>query len=137
MSAFANKKPASSIIGLPTNNNQQREEREPSLYWANIGYTADTTDTQTGELTTTFVSLRNGVALDSIVDFDLTKTNDKMAPLRDGQNKLRAMFMEVAESLKPGEAQIVNVQVEVRRIKAPSAAEVVGENALAPKFSLV
>lgn len=117
-------------------NNNSHSDQVPAKYWMNTGYTSEVTNDE-GQPESVFVSLRQGVPLDNIESFDLTKIrNPKMASLRAAQNDLHDQLMEVAEGLAPGEAKTINIEVEIRRVNEAVEAPAAKDNTLIRKLSL-
>lgn len=123
--------PASSNNGAGNNNNG---EQKRSQYWLNVGYTVE------GEFangdTTRFVSLPTGMALDGMEPFRITGNNAEFRALRSAQNDLLEQVMAVAESLQPGEEKILNLQLQLRRVKDDQEPVAASNNPFSRKLEL-
>lgn len=107
----------------PATVNRNQEEGRKFEFWINIGYVDYIVED--GVEKETFVSLNTRQSLDGIDLFDVKKAGSaNMAMLRQKQNELHESFMEVAQALEPGQAEIVchdpvtGIAVEIRRVKA-------------------
>ena len=92
-------------LGLIRSNNET--EFTPSEFWANVGFTAGNEDG-----TSTFIKLPVGIPLDNL-------ESKKLGGSPRYQAAVLALIKSVqdkAKALEPGEATIVNLQVEIRRV---------------------
>lgn len=91
------------------------DEIEKSQYWVNVGYEVEVETDQGTE--TRFVSLNAGIALDRVQEMKTNSSNAEWNHLCAAKNDLHAQLMEAASKMKPGESKLVQLQVEIRRIK--------------------
>ena len=99
---------------LPTAN-RTVEDREPAQFWINVGYETDVPeDDGSGNR---FVSLGLGIPLDQIKELDTRSKNQMYSMFQAARNELRNELLEAAEALQPGEATIVTLQVQLRRVE--------------------
>jgi len=90
------------------------EDKPKAKFWLNLGYTAQGED---GE--DKFVSLPTGIPLDTQEPLDVKKiNNDDFRQLRSAQNNLLEELIAYAEStLQPGQETVIQLQVQLRRVK--------------------
>lgn len=91
------------------------DEIEKSQYWVNVGYEVEVETDQGTE--TRFVSLNAGIALDRVQEMKTNSSNAEWNHLCAAKNDLHTQLMEAASQMKPGESKLVQLQVEIRRIK--------------------
>ena len=92
--------------------------REKALLWLNVGYVSDVKDE---DGTNRFVSLPLGIPVDSMEALPTNSRNQEYAMFQQARNDLLAQIMEVAKGVKPGEAKILNLQIQLRRVNDESA----------------
>lgn len=86
----------------------QNEERIPAEFWINVGF-------QQGD---TFVSLPLGIPVDQVKKLSLPKTEGPFRDLQAARNALlEAVLAKGRTELDHGEATLLNLQVELRRVK--------------------
>lgn len=105
-----------------SSNGANGAEREKAKFWANIGFTAtqpvlDAEGKPTKETEQYFIALPGGIPLDSLKKVPTNSSNASYAARQQATNALYDKVMEVADSLEPGEDRIVNLQVQVRRVR--------------------
>lgn len=99
---------------IPSANQRNTEDREPAQFWINVGYETDVPeDDGSGNR---FVSLGLGIPLDQIKELDTRSKNEMYSMFQTARNELRNELLEAAEALQPGEATIVTLQVQLRRV---------------------
>lgn len=91
-------------------------DRPQAEFWLNLGYTTDMQNQETGEYL--FVSLPQGVPLDTQELADTNVRSNELAAIRGAQNELHAQLMEYVSNMEPGESKIIKLEVQVRRRKA-------------------
>lgn len=108
-------------------NTQGKKPREEAKLWLNIGYFKTYKD-EDGHDQETFVTLKSGIPLDQVGTFDMAKVKKSgMATLRRDQNRFLEMLLARAESVPPGEGQIVvmdettGIGIELRRVGEAAA----------------
>lgn len=102
-------------------NGNDRADMPKADVWMNVGYEADDVDSD-GNAVVRFIGTPLGIAVDTQSPIDTSKTRSaELAKLQTYQNKLLADLQEEAKTLEPGEERIVNLQVQIRRVKAPAA----------------
>ncbi|MNF46488.1 hypothetical protein D3C85_493390 [compost metagenome] len=106
-------------FGSSTNNAAPSEDRPKAEFWINLGYESDHTNEETGK--PLFISLPQGIPLDTQEHLPTNMSNAQFAAMRSAQNDLLDQLTAHAQHLQPGEDCFVNVTVQIRRVKAPSA----------------
>ena len=91
-----------------------KEERPASQFWLNVGYEVQVPNSE-GQEETRFVSLPAGIPLDNIEALPVKGKNADWNMFQSARNELLAALMEAANKLAPGEEQIVNLQIQLRR----------------------
>ena len=76
------------------------DARPKANYWLNIGYVSYVKDE---DGTYRFVSLAQGIPLDTLESLSVNHRNANYAHFRQAQNELRDDLIEEAKKLKPGE----------------------------------
>lgn len=114
---------------VPAGQAQAKPDFVPAKVWLNFGYVVQET-LDNGSTESTFISLKDGIALDTMPDLPV-RGDSRMTFIQSARNNLRDQMLEVAATLKPGETRIVcmdantGLAVEMRRVqdaKAPIAA---------------
>lgn len=107
-------------------NTTTTEERPSADVWMNVGYAVEVPATEEGEEPTMrFIGVPLGIALDTQKPIDTSKTRSaELLEVQTFQNKLLEDLQQHAQSLQPGEEQIINLQVQIRRVKGPIEAPV-------------
>lgn len=93
-----------------------KEEFQKSQFWMNVGYEVE------HEGKKTFVSLPLGIPLDNQKTLPTNSSNAEFAALQAARNSLYEQLMEAVQQLQPGEEQVIELQVQVRRVKEDSVA---------------
>lgn len=119
-------------FGQQADNQTAKDERPQAELWINIGYTSDVQDDQ-GE--NYFISLAQGVPLDTLEELPTNSRNDKFAAFNAARNDLQKQLMEFAEQLQPGEARTIQLEVQLRRKNAPAAPIDPANNPMTRKLS--
>lgn len=114
---------------------QATEERKKADFWLNIGYQVETE--KDGETVQRFISLPTGIPLDTQEHLPIRGNNQDFKNMRSAQNELLDMLKEAAAAMQPGEAQIVNLQIELRRVNGEQAATPSESNPFSLKSKLV
>lgn len=99
--------------------NATTEDRPKAEYWINLGYESDHVIEETGK--PLFISLPQGIPLDTQEHLPTNMSNAQFAAMRSAQNDLLDQLIQHAGNLQPGEETFINVQVQLRRVKAPAA----------------
>lgn len=92
-----------------------KEEFQKSQFWMNVGYEVEHDGKKT------FVSLPLGIPLDNQKTLPTNSSNAEFAALQSARNSLYEQLMEAVQQLQPGEEQVIELQVQVRRVKEDSA----------------
>jgi len=112
-------------FGMPADNSASasaaRQELPKADVWMNIGYTVDII-AEDGTPDTRFVSLPVGIALDTQKPIDIKTRSADLADLQANQNALLTDLQKYAEGLAPGEETLINLQIQLRRVKDPVVA---------------
>ena len=96
-----------------------QEDRPKAEFWINLGYESDHINEETGKAL--FISLPQGIPLDTQEHLPTNMSNAQFAAMRSAQNDLLDQLTAHAQHLQPGEDCFITVQVQIRRVKAPSA----------------
>lgn len=99
-------------------------------FWLNIGYVANE-----GSDEEKFISLPTGIPLDTQEPLPTNSSNADFRAMRCAQNDLLEQLIEYAQNLEPGEEGIINLQVQLRRVKAQEEAIPSDENKYARKLT--
>lgn len=111
---------------------QAADNRPQAELWINIGYTSDIQDDQGQPY---FISLAQGVPLDTLEELPTNSRNDKFAAFNAARNDLQEQLMAFAEQLQPGEARTIQLEVQLRRKNAPAAPIDPAKNPMVRKLS--
>ena len=121
------------------NTNTTAQDRPKAEYWLNVGYISDTKDE---DGTYRFVSLAQGVPMDTIENLPTNSSNQLFAAFQGARNDLRDQLLEVAKELDPGQATFVaedpktGLCIQLRRVREESAAPTGSSNPYAKKLAL-
>lgn len=107
------------IFGQTPATTPTQEEREKSQVWLNIGLEAGGDENGEGAR---FVSLPVGVPLDTQKPIAVRGTNEDFNAFTGARNDLLEQLQMLAADLEPGEERIIGLQVQMRRIAAPTEA---------------
>lgn len=97
----------------------KQDDRPKAEVWINVGYTNDAMLDDQGQ--PYFVSLAQGIPLDTIEPLPTNSRNDKYAAFSDARNNLQEQLAQYAEQLQPGESRTIQLEVQIRRVNAPAA----------------
>lgn len=98
-----------------TNNNADQPKAE---LWLNIGYTAEGAGKDGEDM---FVSLPVGIPLDTQKPVNAASKNEAYSMFQQARNSLLEQIQKFAESLEPGEAATLQLEVQVRRVEGERA----------------
>lgn len=108
---------------LVRNNNAQKNERPHATLWLNIGYLSDVLD-ENGEAK--FVSLAQGIPLDTIEDLPVRGKNMEWNNFQSARNDLRDQLIEIGNQLEPGECQYFDTDstliIQLRKVEVENVA---------------
>lgn len=107
-----------------------KEAKPKAQLWLNIGYVANE-----GTEDAKFISLPTGIPLDTQEALPTNSSNADFRAMRSAQNDLLEQLIEYAKDLEPGEEGIINLQVQLRRVKAEAADIPADENKYARKLT--
>lgn len=99
-------------------------ERPRALMWINIGYSVDVEITDTNgnkSVETQFISLPVGLPVDTMEPVKTNSSNATFAAMQAAKNELLKSIIAAGQGMQPGEAQLVNLQVQLRRVNEESA----------------
>lgn len=96
---------------IPTN-----DERASAKVWLNIGFVSDFKDEDGKNV---FISLPKGIALDTMADVKVGNKDSDYNSILSTKNELKAMLLKAAESMAPGERQVINLSVEIYKVAEP------------------
>lgn len=107
-----------------------KTDKPKAQFWLNIGYIANE-----GSDDEKFISLPTGIPLDTQEPLPTNSSNADFRAMRCAQNDLLEQLIEYAQNLEPGEEGIINLQVQLRRVKAQEEAIPSDENKYARKLT--
>lgn len=93
-------------------------DRHKAEFWINLGYTSEVEDVDGKPM---FVSLPQGIPLDTQEHLKTNSRNDRFAAFQAARNDLLDQLLAHAQNLQPGEDTIINLQVQVRRVNQEQA----------------
>lgn len=121
----------SKTFGASNNNAASNNaERPKAKFWLNVGYTANE-----GTEDAKFISLPTGIPLDTQEPLSTKSSNEDFRAMRCAQNDLLEQLIEFAESLEPGAEGVIQLQVQLRRVKEETAPIAADENKYARKLT--
>lgn len=110
-----------------------KDERPKAEYWINLGYNSDFTPE--GDDKPLFISLPQGIPLDTQEHLPTNSSNQQFAAMRAAQNGLLDQLIEYASKLQPGESTEINLTVQLRRVKEAQAPIDPAQNPLHKKLN--
>lgn len=119
-------------FGKTAASNSASESKPKAQFWLNIGYVANE-----GTEDEKFISLPTGIPLDTQEHLPTNSSNADFRALRCAQNDLLDQLLDFAKDLEPGAEGIIQLQVQLRRVKAPEADIPADENKYARTLSFV
>lgn len=108
-----------SNAAAPSTSND-RSAQPKAQFWLNIGYTAENANDDGSDA---FVALPLGIPLDTMKPVETRSTNESYRERKAAQNDLFEQVMAAAADMAGGEEQILNLQIQLRRV-APDQAPV-------------
>lgn len=107
------------------NGRRSREDKPQPTVWANIGFTVETHDPQTGEIIETFVSLPFGVGIDTMDLAQVPASNgqpsrEQFRQLMLAKNQLLKDLQDAASKMEPGSNKLIPLQVQLNKVRPPS-----------------
>lgn len=110
--------------------------RVPAEFWMNIGYRTQVLNEETGEMVEKFVSLKQGVPLDTMARNDVSKGSKAYLQPATAQNELLDDVLEACKSLEPGEDRyITELEIQLHRVRGPAEVIAPSENPFRRKMS--
>jgi hypothetical protein len=91
-------------------------EKVPAKYWLNIGYDIDV-QAEDGTMTTKFVPIPVGAALDTQKPLDVSSKNEGFSAFQQARNDLLTQLIELGATFKPGQEETINLIVKLRRVE--------------------
>lgn len=107
-------------------------DRPKAQYWLNVGYTVQE-ETEDG-VVDTFISLPLGIPLDDQKALPENSSNARYAALSAARNSLYEQLMAVCAELGDGEEQLLDLQIQVRKVRGEAATVKSGENPFIKKL---
>lgn len=92
------------------------DERASAKVWLNIGFVSQYKDENDKNI---FISLPKGIALDTMPDVKVGNKDSDYNSILSTKNELKAMLLKAAESMAPGERQVINLSVELYKVAEP------------------
>lgn len=108
-------------------------DRPKAELWLNLGYETEHINEETGK--PYFISLPQGIPLDTMEPADTNIRSPEFAAIRNAQNSLLEQLQDYCKDLAPGEDKLITLTVQVRRVKAPVAPIDPANNPLVKKLS--
>lgn len=118
-------------FGINSKNNAAVSDKPKAEFWINLGYTSEHKDKDGNPY---FISLPQGIPLDTQEELLTTSRNDEYAAFNAARNDLQAQLMQHVATLAPGEATTVTLEVQIRRVNAPAAPIDPANNPMARKL---
>lgn len=109
-------------------------DKPKAQFWLNIGYDSGVTDE---DGTSRFVSLPVGIPLDTQEKLPTNSRNKDFGAFQAARNDLLDQLMELAHSMEPGEEQVLNLAIQIRRVNDTAPEASTTDNKFARKISLV
>jgi hypothetical protein len=109
-------------------------DKPKARFWINLGYDSGVLD---DEGNSRFVSLPVGIPLDTQERLPTTSRNKEYASFQAARNDLLDQLMELANSLQPGEEQILKLEVQLRRVNDEQPEASATDNKFVRKIALV
>lgn len=91
-------------------------DRPKAQFWLNVGYHAGEGDQRK------FVSLPTGIPLDTQERLATNSQNADYAQFQGARNELLDFLTDAASKLAPGEEELVNLSIQIRRVNEAVAA---------------
>lgn len=111
---------------LPSAQKAPESAQKPKAQlWLNLGYTIEGAGKEGEDV---FVSLPTGIPLDTQEPVQTNVKSEDFRALRSAQNDLLSDLLKYAEGLEPGQETIINLQVQLRRVKGDEAPIAPAEN---------
>lgn len=110
--------------------NNAPDDRPRARFWMNIGYDSGVPHENDPEQTV-FISLSQGIPLDTMEHQSTAVRNPFIAGIRQAQNDLLDQILEECESLKPGESRIISAGEKGLQIQIRAVSQELDEDALA------
>ena len=111
-------------------NSAAKADKPKAQFWLNVGYVANE-----GTEDAKFISLPTGIPLDTQEPLPTNSSNEDFRAMRCAQNDLLAQLVEFAGGLEPGAEGVIQLQVQLRRVKAPAEDIKPDENKYARKLT--
>lgn len=108
-------------------------DKPKAQFWLNIGYAVDV-QSEEGPMTK-FVSLPTGIPLDTQEELPTNSSNEEFRMLRLAQNDLLEQLNAFAQTLQPGEERILDLQIQLRRVKGEQAPVAASDNPFIAKLN--
>ena len=108
--------------------------------WMNIGYMSDEFTNAEGKAERRFISLPNGLPIDTMDKVEEKSSSEVFRAMRAAQNDLLDQIIAKGNALQPGEEVILamgdnGLAVQLRRVKAEQAPLPADQNPLAKKLA--
>lgn len=124
----------------PSNNNSAaKADRPQAKFWLNIGYSMEVEAVENGKVVgkeNRFISLPVGIPLDTMEPVSTKSNSEDYRNLQSARNSLHDQIMAAVANLPAGESKILNLQVEVRRVKEEVAPTPAAKNVYVVKLDL-
>lgn len=122
-------------FGPKTTNTANKDEQPKAQFWMNIGYAVDV-PVDGGGMETRFVSLPQGIPVDTQEHLKISGKNAEWKQFQSARNGLLDQILAAAKELAPGEEQLLNLQIQLRRVNDEESDVPAGENMFARTISL-
>lgn len=113
-------------------NQPAQDDRPKAEVWVNVGYTSEMKDENDQPY---FISLAQGIPVDTLEPLPTNSRNDRYAAFNAGRNDLQEQLMAFAADLQPGEARVIKLEVQIRRVNAPAEPISAENNPMVRKLS--
>lgn len=120
---------------------QSKKDLPKAQIWMNIGYQQPFTNPESQEEEVRFISLPQGLPIDTMEKLEEKGNSDIFRAIRNGQNNLLDQIIAKGKTLQPGEEVIIamgenGLAIQLRRVKAEQAPIDPTHNPLVRQLSL-
>lgn len=110
-------------FGQPAAAGSAKEKQPAAKLWLNVGYQVEY-PVEGGGTETRLVSLPIGIPVDTQKHLKAGSSNATYSKFLDARNNLLDQIVAAGNALEDGGSQVLNLTVEIRKVKAESAPDV-------------
>lgn len=107
------------MSNAPAQAAQSAQEREPELFWGNVGVYATAHDDEGNEVNQ-FISLNHGIPLSSVQEMKINGSPEWQM-MCAAKNDMLAQIMEIVSNLEPGETYDIPMTLQLRHVQQKTA----------------